>query len=40
VQQNISPAKVNAHIRRAMEAGWNPESKGQRFIYEVDELPG
>ena len=27
VQQNISPAKVEAHIRRAMEAGWNPESK-------------
>jgi hypothetical protein len=40
VKQNISPAKVEAHIRRAMEAGWNPESKGQRFIYEVDELPG
>ncbi|MFZ1086850.1 MAG: hypothetical protein WAN35_17945 [Terracidiphilus sp.] len=40
VQQNISHAKVEAHIRRAMEAGWNPESKGQRFIFEVDELPG
>jgi hypothetical protein len=40
VQQNISPAKVEAHIRRAMEAGWNPEARGQRFIYEVDELPG
>jgi hypothetical protein len=40
VQQNISPAKVAEHIRRAIEAGWNPESKGQRFIYEVDELPG
>jgi hypothetical protein len=40
VQQNISPAKVEAHIRRAIEAGWNPESKGQPFVYEVDELPG
>jgi hypothetical protein len=40
VKQNISPAKVEAHIRRAIEAGWNPASRGQRFIYEVDELPG
>jgi hypothetical protein len=40
VQQNISPARVEAHIRRAMEAGWNPEARGQRFIFEVDELPG
>jgi hypothetical protein len=40
VQQNISPAKVEAHIRRAMEAGWNPDARGQRFIYQVDELPG
>jgi hypothetical protein len=40
VQQNISPAKVAAHIHRAMEAGWNPDARGQRFIYEVDELPG
>src|ERR1017187_6505308 len=40
VQQNISPAKVEAHIRRAMEAGWDPASRGQRFVYEVDELPG
>ena len=40
VKQNISPAKVEAHIRRAMEAGWDPGSRGKPFVYEVDELPG
>jgi hypothetical protein len=40
VRQNISPAKVLAHIRRAIEAGWNPESRGKPFVFEVDELPG
>jgi hypothetical protein len=36
---NISPAKVAAHIRQAMEAGWDPESRGKPFVYEVAELP-
>ncbi len=40
VRQNISPAKVQAHIRQAMEAGWDPESRGTPFVYEVAELPG
>ena len=40
VRQNISPAKVLAHIRRAIEAGWDPESRGKPFVFEVDELPG
>jgi IS4 transposase len=40
VRQNISPAKVEAHIRRAIAAGWDPGSRGQPFVYEVDELPG
>jgi len=40
VQQNISPAKVAAHIRLAMEAGYDPGSRGQAFKYEVAELPG
>jgi len=40
VRQNISPAKVLTHIRRAMEAGWDPESRGKPFVFEVDELPG
>ncbi len=39
-QQNISPTKVAAHIRRAMEAGYDPGSRGKPFVYEVDELPG
>jgi hypothetical protein len=35
----ILAAKVEAHIRLAMEAGWDPESRGKPFIYEPDELP-
>jgi len=40
VQQNISPAKVAAHIRLAMAAGYDPASRGKAFVYEVAELPG
>lgn len=40
VRQNISPAKVEAHIRQAMAAGWDPGSRGKPFVYEVAELPG
>ena len=40
VRQNISPAKVETHIRRAMAAGWDPESRGKPFVFEVNELPG
>ena len=40
LKQNISPTKVAAHIRRAMEAGYDPGSRGKPFVYEVDELPG
>jgi hypothetical protein len=39
VRLSISPTKVEAHIRRAMEAGWDPESRGRFQVYEVDELP-
>jgi hypothetical protein len=39
VQQRISPAKVEAHIRQAMEAGWDPSSRGKPFVYQVPELP-
>jgi hypothetical protein len=35
----ISAAKVVSHIREAMEAGWDPESRGKPFVYEVEELP-
>ena len=39
VRQDIRAAKVEAHIRQAMDAGWNPESRGKPFVFEVDELP-
>jgi hypothetical protein len=39
-RQNILPAKVEAHIREAMAAGWDPGSRGKPFVYEVGELPG
>lgn len=35
----IVPAKVEGHIREAMAAGWNPESRGKPFLYQVAELP-
>jgi hypothetical protein len=31
--------KVLAHIRLAMEAGWDPDSRGKPFVYEVEEMP-
>ncbi len=40
VKQNVSPAKVAAHIRLAIEAGYDPGSRGKPFVYEVAELPG
>jgi len=40
VKQNISPTKVVEHIRQAMEAGYDPGSRGKPFVYEVAELPG
>ena len=40
LQQKIAPKKVEEHIRQAMAAGWNPESRGKPFVYQVSELPG
>ena len=40
VRMPISAAKVAEHIREAMAAGWDPESRGKPFVYEVAELPG
>jgi hypothetical protein len=40
VRPTILAAKVEAHIRRAMEAGWDPGSRGKPFVFQVDELPG
>ncbi len=36
---NIRPAKVEQHIREAIEAGWDPASRGKPFVFEVSELP-
>jgi len=35
----VVAAKVTGHIREAMAAGWDPESRGKPFVYEVAELP-
>jgi hypothetical protein len=40
VQQHIQPKRVEEHIRLAIEAGWNPASRGKPFVYQVSELPG
>jgi hypothetical protein len=36
---NIRAAKVEAHIRQAMEEGWDPASRGKPYCFEVEELP-
>jgi hypothetical protein len=35
----IAPARVEAHIREAIDAGYDPESRGKPYIYHVSELP-
>jgi hypothetical protein len=35
----ISAAKVADHIREAMAAGWDPESRGKPFVCEFADLP-
>ena len=35
----IVAAKVAGHIREAMAAGWDPDSRGKPFFYQVAELP-
>lgn len=39
IQVNIRPGAVQEHIRQAMEAGWDPVSRGKPFVFEVSELP-
>jgi hypothetical protein len=39
IRPPIVATKVAAHIREAMAAGWDPESRGKPFVYEVAELP-
>jgi hypothetical protein len=36
----ISAAVIEAGIREAMAAGWDPGSRGQPYFYQVEELPG
>jgi hypothetical protein len=35
----IREKKVEDHIRQAIAAGWDPESRGRPFVFEVPELP-
>jgi hypothetical protein len=39
VQPKILPTRVETHIRQAMAAGWDPDSRGKPFVYQVSELP-
>ena len=39
IEVNIRPAKVEQDIAQAMDAGWDPESRGKPFIYVLDEPP-
>jgi len=36
---SISVAKVEGYIREALEAGWDPESRGKPFVYELPAPP-
>src|SRR5580692_12921887 len=36
----IDPKRVEAHIRMALAAGWDPSSRGKPYVYQVSELPG
>jgi hypothetical protein len=35
----IVATKVEAHVREAIAAGWDPDSRGKPFVYQVGELP-
>jgi hypothetical protein len=35
----IAAKKVESHIREAIAAGWDPNSRGKPFVYQVAELP-
>ena len=39
IRPPIVSTKVVDHIREAIEAGWDPESRGKPFVYKVAELP-
>lgn len=39
VKPKVRAVKVEAHIREAIAAGWDPESRGKPHIFEATELP-
>ena len=39
VRPTITTARVAVHIREAIVAGWDPESRGKPFVYQVADLP-
>jgi hypothetical protein len=38
-QPAIRPSKVEANIRQAMADGWDPDSRGKPYVYEVEDSP-
>jgi hypothetical protein len=36
----LTGTKVVGHIREAMAAGWDPDSRGKPFVFQVADLPG
>src|SRR6185437_6154266 len=40
VRPRIHPKKVESHIKLAMAAGWDSNSRGKPFAFQVRELPG
>jgi hypothetical protein len=36
---NLRSAKIEHHIRQAIAAGWDPLSRGKRFVFEIIESP-
>jgi len=36
---NIVPAEVEAQVREAMAEGWDPDSRGKPYVFQVAELP-
>jgi len=40
LRPSIQKKRVESHIREAIKAGWDPNSRGKPFVYQVSELPG
>ena|SRR5579862_7671595 len=39
IRPKFSPKDVEADIHRAIVAGWDPNSRGKAFVFQVPELP-